>query len=62
MVTDTKYTLGNSFYSCRVLGQIFLKSAIVRGLPGPKTFSTKESFQMKYYVKIFFKGHENCQE
>ena len=30
-------------------------------LPTPKFLTTNESFQMRYYVRIFLKGHENCQ-
>ena len=30
-------------------------------LPIPKYFTTNKSFQMRYYVKIFLKGHENYQ-
>ena len=28
----------------------------------PKFLTTNDSFQMSYYVRIFLKGHENCQE
>ena len=27
----------------------------------PRFLTTNESFQMRYYIRIFFKGHENCQ-
>ena len=27
----------------------------------PRFLTTTESFQMRYYTRIFFKGHENCQ-
>ena len=30
-------------------------------LPTLKFLTTNESFQMRYYVRIFLKGHENCQ-
>ena len=30
-------------------------------LPIPRILTTNESFQMRYYVRIFLKGHENCQ-
>ena len=30
-------------------------------LPTPKVLTTSVSFQMMYYVRIFLKGHENCQ-
>ena len=30
-------------------------------LPTPKFLTTNESFQMRYYVRISLKGHENCQ-
>ena len=32
-----------------------------RPLPIPRFLTTNESFQMRYYVRIFLKGHENCQ-
>ena len=30
-------------------------------LSTPKFLSTNKSFQMRYYIRIFLKGHENCQ-
>ena len=27
----------------------------------PKFLTTNESFQMRYYIRILLKGHENCQ-
>ena len=30
-------------------------------LPTPKFLTTNESFQMRHYVRIFLKGHANCQ-
>ena len=29
-------------------------------LPTPKFLTTNENFEMRYYVRIFLKGHENC--
>ena len=30
-------------------------------LPTPKVLTTNKSFKIKYYIRIFFKGHENCK-
>ena len=30
-------------------------------LPSPNFLTTNKSFQMRYYVRIFLKGYENCQ-
>ena len=30
-------------------------------VPTPKFLTTNENFEMRYYVRIFLKGHENCQ-
>ena len=33
----------------------------VTPLPTPKFLTSHESFQIRYYVRIFLKGNENCQ-
>ena len=35
--------------------------SIAKPLPDPKFLTTNESFQMRYYVRIFLKGHQNSQ-
>ena len=30
-------------------------------LPTQKFLTTNESFKMRYYIRIFLKGHENCK-